>query len=420
MIKKMNNFFVLSIFAFFFPVLLIAQSRKPVLRKQQDMIIRSNSRKVEIPFEYDNNFIIVKVLFNGTFPLKFIFDTGAEHTILTKREITDLLQINYQREFKVMGSDMETVLTAYLAQGVNMQLNTLYAANRSILVLEDDYFKFEEFAGINVQGVLGADFFRRFVVEINYRRRVITLIDPAHFKPPSKLKAIDVEIQRNKPYLQTQTAITPANSLDTKLLIDTGASIAYLIHTNTHPDLKLPEQVILSNIGMGLGGFIEGFMGRIHKLDIGGHELQQVTTNFQDVSEEIDSAYLNQRNGIIGNVILSRFTVTIDYIHDKMYLQPNKEFKKKFKHDRSGLMLANTGPSLNTYTVFFVTPGSPADEAGIQKGDEIRTFRNLPASFVSLVDINKKLRGKPGKTIKLGLKRGEEKFKVKFKLRELI
>ena len=41
--------------------------------------------QIDIPFEYTNNFIILTVHFNGLLPLKFIFDTGAEHTILSKR-----------------------------------------------------------------------------------------------------------------------------------------------------------------------------------------------------------------------------------------------------------------------------------------------------------------------------------------------
>ena len=45
------------------------------------------AKKVEIPFERQGNFIIVKVTFEGLFPLRFILDTGAEHTILTKKEL---------------------------------------------------------------------------------------------------------------------------------------------------------------------------------------------------------------------------------------------------------------------------------------------------------------------------------------------
>ena len=52
--------------------------------------MNKGSKKLEIPFERIDNFIVVKILFEGLFPLRFILDTGAEHTILTKKEITNL------------------------------------------------------------------------------------------------------------------------------------------------------------------------------------------------------------------------------------------------------------------------------------------------------------------------------------------
>jgi hypothetical protein len=63
------------------------------------------AKKIEIPFERQDNFIILKVLFEGLFPLRFILDTGAEHTILTKKEITNLLRVTYDREITIMGTE---------------------------------------------------------------------------------------------------------------------------------------------------------------------------------------------------------------------------------------------------------------------------------------------------------------------------
>ena len=386
-----------------------------------DLIIRKNADKVEIPFEYRNNFIIIDVLLNDIFPLKFIFDTGAEHTILTKREITDLLQVNYQRRFTIMGSDMKTELYAYLATGVRFQINQLLATNRTMLVLDDDYFRFEEFAGINVQGILGADFFRRFIVKIDFKKRKITLYNPAKFEPPSKkFKEIPIEIHRHKPYVQGSTKLQDGLESDLKLLVDSGASLALLLHTKTDPNLKLPPQVIRSSLGMGLGGTIEGFMGRVQHFEMADYYFDNLGVNFQELLEGADSSYLNDRNGIVGNQILSRFTMIIDYVRSKLYLKPNRELKRKFSYDKSGLAIAGTGVNHNEFTVFYVVPGSPSDEAGIKVGDRIKSFNNIPASFLTLNDIVRKLHRKKGKTVKMKISRGEETFLVSFKLRDMI
>ena len=92
-----------------------------------DLTFLNGQTQVDIPFEYENNFIIIKVMFNDIFPLKFIFDTGAENTILTKREITDLFQIDYQKRFTIYGSDLSQTLYAYLVRGISFRIGDMRA-----------------------------------------------------------------------------------------------------------------------------------------------------------------------------------------------------------------------------------------------------------------------------------------------------
>ena len=385
-----------------------------------DLILPAGTRAIEIPFEYENDFIIVNIQFNRIFPLRFIFDTGAEHTILTKREITDLLRINYDRRFTIIGSDMKTELYAYLARGITLKTPMAEFTNRAILVLEEDYFRFEEFSGVDVHGILGADVFRRFVVEINYERSVIRLHDPAHFKPPSqRFAAYPLEMARQKPYFYTCTSLEEGSPIETKLLLDTGASLGLLLYTNSHPDLHMPPNVIPSNIGMGLGGYLEGFLGKVQKVNLAGFAFQEVVTNFQEINPDIDSDYMNDRQGLVGNKLLSRFTVTIDYVRSMLYLEPNRDYDREFIFDRSGLTLTASGPNLQEFTVFRVLEGSPADEAGVEPGDVVKRINGLSSAFYSLQTVNDKFMGKVGKKIKLVLERRDERLQVEFLLREL-
>ena len=387
----------------------------------RDLRFANGKAKFEIPFEYENNFIIVELLFNGVFPLKFIFDTGAEHTILTKREITDILQVDYTRRFTLLGADLSSELYAYLAPGVSMQLKDLTAVNRSILVLDEDYFQFEELTGIAIHGILGADFFRRFVVKIDYRREKIVLYDPRRYRGPARrFSEIPIEIKRNKPYVRSSVLMSIENSSEVKLLVDTGASLALMLYTSTHPDLSLPEQFVRTKLGMGLGGYIEGFLGRLEQFTLGEYELGGVVTNFQDVLPVVDTIYLNDRNGILGNQILQRFDIIIDYIQSKAYIAPNRNFKRKFKYDRSGISLVVGGENLSHYKVLKVIGGSPAELAGVMEGDRLLSINRLPVSFQDLDRISRTLKKKPGKRIRLLLRRDGEKVRVKFRLKDLI
>ncbi|HOY18537.1 MAG TPA: hypothetical protein PLC89_14620, partial [Haliscomenobacter sp.] len=74
--------------AFLLTLLLCCGSFSKTEGQINDLVFLNGETHVDIPFDYENNFIVIKLMFNDIFPLKFIFDTGAENTILTKREIT--------------------------------------------------------------------------------------------------------------------------------------------------------------------------------------------------------------------------------------------------------------------------------------------------------------------------------------------
>lgn len=393
-----------------------------LLPAQPGSIIASGTgKRIEIPFQYENNFIIVEVIFEWLFPMKFIFDTGAEHTIITKKEIVETLDIPYVRDFKIIGSDMKQELVAHLISGIPLQVGSLYAPNQNLLVLDDDYFRFEEFTGVNVHGILGANFFRSYVVKINYQKKVLTLELPKSFDPPERFTEIPVTIFKNKPYLIVKTKIgADSSAINLKMLLDTGASLSALFHVKTHPRLNMPVNVLKGNVGKGLGGYLEGYLGRAKSLSIGDFHLNEVLTNFQEVSESMDTSSLNGRHGILGNQILERFQVVINYPEEKLYLKPTKQFYKKFTYDRSGLILVAGGYNLNNFVVHELVPGSPAEQAGIKTGDIIKRVNWIPHWAMSLDSVSKILKGKPGKKVKLKIKRGDETLCIKLVLRDLI
>lgn len=386
-----------------------------------DLEVRENFKRVDIRFEYINGFVIVPVLFEGLLPLNFIFDTGAEHTIITQREITDLLQIDYKRRFTILGSDLSTELYAYLAQGVNLKMGDILAKNRAVLVLEEDYMRFEDYAGIDIHGILGADFFRRFIVRIDYRRQVISFFNPNNFEGPGEaFTEVDARFLRSKPYLMADVA-QGSDSSHLNFLLDTGAALPLLINTQSAPGLHIPERVIPTNLGAGLGGFLLGYQGQVDELKLPPFTFSQVVTSYQEYDlPNIDTTQLDRRNGIIGNGILRRFTVVLNYIEEKAYFAPNKYYKEEFKKDRSGLLIIASGPALNQFDIYSVLDDSPAGQAGLKPGDEILRVNWMPASLLSLEGIIRRLQKQPGKRIRMKVRRGEAKFKVAFLLEDLL
>jgi predicted aspartyl protease len=383
--------------------------------------ILNGRNKIEVPFSFTHNFIIVEVRLFGMMPMNFIFDTGAESTILFTRQFADFLNINYDLRIPIIGSDLSQKLYALVARSIEFELVGLPSQKKDILVLEENPFNLSEITGIQIHGLLGASFFKNSVIEIDYKRQKLIFHNPMNFKPPGRsYTKINVEILGNKPYLQANSTLMNGTSVNLKLLVDTGAGLPLLLHTNTHPSLVLPDHYILGELGIGLGGLIEGYMGRTSKLSIEDIVFDNVLTSFQDISKAVTLGTIWPRNGLIGNQILSRFDVIIDFVREELYLRPKRRFNRKFKMDKSGLILIAIGPDLNNYMVRGTISGSPSENAGLLRGDRLVRINGILAKVYTLDYIQHILQKRVGKRIKLVVYRNGQTLKLRFYLRDLI
>ena len=109
----------------------------------------------------------------------------------------------------------------------------------------------------------------------------------------------------------------------------------------------MSDHIVKGGLGKGLGGDIEGYSGRIHRLNIGDLYFNNLLSSFQDLDETLIAKDKINRNGLIGNLLLERFDVIINLAHSKLYLKPKKNYNKTFDFDKSGLKLLEYGENLN-------------------------------------------------------------------------
>ncbi len=424
LLSKLNGFF-LTKHSILIGIFLALFSNK-VAGQVFDLAQHRTFTKEEVPFRFEGNFILISVLFNNLLPLTFILDTGAEYSILTKKEIADFLNIDYQKRYTLYGADMQEELYAYLSKNISLQMGDLQATHRSILVLEEDYFRFEEYSGLQIHGILGADFLKRFTLQIDYQKQMVTFFSPVYFKNKVKINKDNVDLLpftliKSKPYIRCTTHLYGEEINTLNYLIDTGAGLSLLLYTSIDSLKNAQVKMLNSPIGLGLGGKLEGYVGRIKNFQFASKSFPELITKFQQKPIFFDSLMITPRDGIIGNNILSAFSkVIFDYNTSKIIVSKNPKKVKQRPYDRSGLIIGASGDNLNIFTILRIIENTPAFKSGLQIGDRIKKINGLSTGILSLDMINNKFRGSIGKKMRITIQRDNQFIEFELQLEEII
>ena len=385
-------------------------------------VIEDGKKKVQIPFELYNNLIVVPILLNETLPLKFVVDTGVQTAILTQKAFSDILNLPYSRKYTISGPGGIKLIDAYVTHNVSLRLPGVHGTGHALLVLEEDYLELRNYLGTDVHGVLGYELFSRFIVQIDYEKKVLTIYNPDKFRRKKKFNELPIRVEDTKPYIHVNTVLTDSTSIQAKLLIDTGASHGIMLETSSDTRIKMPEPGVSSIIGRGIGGEITGRVGRIHSISIGPYVLQDVIANFPDPNSYMDSLKIGRtkRNGALGGEILSRFTIVVDFAKERIFLKKNSSFKKKFYYNLSGLTIRAKGSRLNVFEITEVRENTAAQKAGIVQGDLIHSINGQLTSTMTLHHVIGLFNSRPGKKMTVEIKRGNLIVKKRFALESQI
>lgn len=379
---------------------------------------------VRLPFQLHSNLILVKMRVNNSDTLNFILDTGVSHTIITDPAALKRQQLQFSRKVKLSGVGEGSQITASVAIDNELTMGAMRATHQNLVMLDDDILKLSEYVGAPVHGIFGYDLFNNFVVSIDFMNRELTLTRPKNYKyKPRHGDRYPITIQNTKPYLDVVAMLPGERSVPLRVVLDTGAGHALMLDGQPSTcALPLPQKVIRAQLGRGLNGVINGSLGRIEGLKLGRHELQQVIASFPD-SSSLGMRLINgsDRQGNIGCELLRRFTVTFNYPEQYIVLKPVKRMmRERFEHDMSGMELRAKGDGFRTYYIEKIMPESPADQAGLQEGDELVFVNNDSVSALNISDIYKALQRGEGKEVTLVVRRRGSIFVAQFALKRVI
>jgi hypothetical protein len=428
------------------------------LYSQKGFSLPSPYTKDKISFELVNNLVIIPVEINGA-KLSFLLDTGVNATLLFSFENVDSVQLNNTRAVKIQGLGKGGSIDAFLSNNNQMKVGKAVDNQHTIYMVMDQNINFSTRMGIPIHGILGFDFFRRFVVKTDYAAKRITFYNPSAYKKRRCRNCMDFDLtfHANKPYLNTIVRSLTGIE-DVTLLIDSGSSDGLWLFDEEDFIKEDPKNYFQDFLGLGLSGNIFGKRTKINNLRLGKFELKEVTTSFPDSIAIRNIKNFDERDGSLGSEVLRRFTVVMDYRNKQMTLKKNRSFNDPFHYNMAGLILQHDGlipvqdikySRKNTITMaeerreassiidlyasptieFFLAPkfvvaevreGSPADMAGIMQGDEVISINGKASYKYKLSELVLMFTSKAGRTITMEISRGETVFKKKFVLKEVL
>ncbi|MFV8224828.1 aspartyl protease family protein [Christiangramia aquimixticola] len=446
------NFQILTKYLLVFFILILSAS----IYSQNNFRIENGKGKFTAKFDLVNDLVIIPISVNGQ-PLSFLLDTGVDSTILFDHAEGDTIDLNSQSVIYLKGLGDGKPLRAILSRGNEVQFGDAISDKHNIYVIQGGVFNLSNRMGVAINGILGYDFFKNFIVEFNYRREKVSVFDPQYYEYGKCGKCIDLPLSfyKKKPYIDAEVVLDDNQKKKVKLLLDSGSGDAIWLFQNQEKGIELPEASFSDFLGFGISGSVYGDRTRIKELHIGKFQLMDVTASFPDSTSLAYMDNFEARNGTLGAQVIKRFHSVIDYRGRNIRLKPNGDFREPFEYDMSGVVVKHSGfkivknKDLNSqrysdeegpergvmvyktsvqvfysmepnYEIAEIRPDSPAEFAGLKIGDELLKLNGKVVHKYSLENINRVLSSGEGKRIRMEVLREGKPVKLSFVLKRIL
>lgn len=321
-------------------------------------------------------------------PMNFILDTGSGGISLDSNTVVEFNIPNTPSGKTIHG--IAGIREVNFARDHTLVLPGLAVKNLDFYI--NDYEILSSVYGLKIDGIIGFSFLRQFILKVNFDSSEIEVFTPGKMKYPRGGTTLFPTF--------TTLPIQPLSIEDQKKIranfyIDTGAGLCVLVTQRLAEDSGYfkKQRKPVSLLAQGLGGKKEIKLTVSKKLRIGPYHFKKVPTHILDDTHNVISyPFLG---GLIGNDLLRRFNLIINYPQKQFYIKPNSHFKDIFDYSYSGMNLYLLDGVIG---IFDIVPGSPADLAGVEEGDilfsinnnisnNIQTYKNLLSVANSRVNL---------------------------------
>jgi hypothetical protein len=171
-------------------------------------------------------------------------------------------------------------------------------------------------------------------------------------------------------------------------------------------------------VGFGAGGRILRRRSRYETIEFGGYTVEEPVISRWDFDADAGGEILEgQQVGNLGNSLFRHFVLYLDYDGQRVIVEKGEDFGKDFPGDMSGLALWRPEEACE---VLYVSPGTPAEEAGFREGDIVVAIDGAGVErFGGLVALHALLTEKTGTEYAFAVERDGEIMELTLVLRDL-
>lgn len=367
-----------------------------------------------VPIRVVNNHVHLVMTAAGR-DIPMIYDTGAGVSLL---DIPMADAIGMKRGGKVnLGGAGTNPVRAFAIEG-----NKAIALPQDTAVKVKPVVEFEMFLaayeGIPVSGILGADFTRQFVLQLDYANERM-ILHPRSFTYRGDGIRLPLTFKEWHPHTPGVIVLADSSRIAADCQIDVGASGALALARPFVQKNRLLDRVspaIRRRTGRGVGGSSWATIGRIARLELGTAELKEPVTSMYGDSAGVMSSSDFDCN--VGGEVLRRFMVYLDYGRKEMILEPLANINEPFEGDMAGAAFRIDSAAGGVRISDLMARG-PAEAAGLREEDLILTIDGRPAIEYGLEALRRRFR-RVGGDVEFKVRRGQDEPVIRVPVRRLI
>jgi Aspartyl protease/PDZ domain len=355
----MKKLFTVFLTAFFYPAVFAQEIYTP--RPQASFITK-------FPFkQYSGGVMVVRALVNDIpDTLNFILDTGSGGISLDSFTC---------EQYSLIPKASDTLVTGMGSsrKAKFLYKQTLHFPGLSIPDLDfhvNNYNILTSVYGEKIDGIIGYSFFRHFIVKVDFDTLVLKVYKPGEMKYPRQGTVLRPAFTALP--IQNVT-VKDARKIDFPFYFDTGAGLCFLMSEAFAKDSSLlsKKRKLVRTQAEGMGGKLQMDITVVKTLQVGHYKFRNVPTYiFRDYYNVTSYPFVG---GLIGNDLLRRFNMIINYPQREIHLQPNTHYLDPFDYAYTGMATYYYDGKIY---VEDIVPGSPADKAGLKTDDILISVGN--------------------------------------------